>query len=84
MNITLTRAAGSIKQANPSRLNKNYQISLKKIIAILLIVIVAFSSYSWAIDKLNTEKNWTVLEGLQLGTLGITCIGAHVSYWRWF
>jgi hypothetical protein len=61
MNNPLTRAADSIKPASPSRLSKTYKVSLKKIIAILLIVIVAFSAYALVIDRVNTHKNWATL-----------------------
>ncbi len=61
MKNALTTGANNIQPAKPPRLSKTYQVSLKKIIAILLIVIVAFSAYTLVIDRVNTHKNWATL-----------------------
>ncbi len=57
----LARATGNIKQAKPSWFNKNYQVSRKKIVAILLIAVVAVSSFVWAVDRVNTRKSWVAM-----------------------
>ena len=55
------QAVNNTKQPKPSRLSKTYSISLKKIITILLISIVAFSTIVWATDRLDTHRNWATM-----------------------
>ncbi len=55
---TLNRAAANLKQVKPSRLNRTYQVSLKKIIAIAVIAIVALSVYFWADNRIETHRAW--------------------------
>lgn len=55
------QAVNNTKQPKPSRLSKTYSISLKKVITILLISIVAFSTIVWATDRLDTHRNWATM-----------------------
>ncbi len=55
------QAVNNTKQPKPSRLSKTYSINLKKIITILFISIVAFSTIVWATDRLDTHRNWATM-----------------------
>jgi hypothetical protein len=61
MNNPFVRPTDSIKQARNSSLNRTYQISLKKIIALLLIVTVASAVFFWAENTAYTHRNWATM-----------------------
>jgi hypothetical protein len=50
-----------IKQAKNSILDRTYQISFKKIIALLLIVTVASALFFWAENTSNNHRNWATM-----------------------
>jgi hypothetical protein len=49
---------GNQKQAKASRLNRTYQVSLKKIIAIAVIAVVAISGFLLVENQIETHRAW--------------------------
>jgi hypothetical protein len=44
--------------AEPSRWNRVFRISLKQLLVLILVIVVALASFVWASDRIETHKRW--------------------------
>ena len=59
MYTAFVRAISSTKQSKNFRLNKTYQVSLKKIVALLLVAVIAVSLFAFATNRISTYRDWS-------------------------
>ena len=43
---------------NPSRLSRTFCVSLKQLVAVLLLVMIIVAGVFWAVQRINTHKRW--------------------------
>lgn len=58
MSIHIVSANEDKTRIKPSRLDKTFRISLKQLLVLILIIVVASASFVWASDRIETHKRW--------------------------